>query len=235
MAVSVELLRNFDLLAGLPDDALSFIAEQATLKQYARREVVLSAGLKDELICFVFEGRLQGVDFTIDGREVGLYFVEQNDFCGETGLFDDAHRSDYVIAITKTQVVALPYAAVRHVMSGASSFILAIAQRMAQRIRYLTLQRSLLAIPNVQQRVCAQLSVLIESTQSLRAAGGVIELMNPPTHQEMAIMLNISRETVTRVFQVLISNEVVQRNGTASLIIIKPDVLDDVSTGAQTL
>lgn len=231
MSVSIELLKSFDLLASLPEDALLLMAEKATLKQYARREVVLSAGLKDELICFVFEGRLQGVDFTIDGREVGLYFVEKNDFCGETGLFDDDYRSDYVIAITKAQVVVLPYAVVRQVMEGASSFILAIAQRMAQRIKYLTVQRSLLAIPNVQQRVCAQLVSLVEATRGLRAENDRVEIANPPTHQEMAIMLNVSRETVTRVFQTLIGKNLVQRNGTTSLIILDPEMLNNMSQG----
>lgn len=235
MAVSVELLKSFDLLSSLPEDALFFLAEQATLKQFARREVVLSAGLKDELICFVFEGRLQGVDFTIDGREVGLYFVEKNDFCGETGLFDEAQRSDYVIAITKSQLVVLPYPVVKQVMASANSLVMAIAQRMAQRIRYLTLQRSLLAIPNVQQRVCAQLVSLVESTQSFRASTATLEIMSPPTHQEMAIMLNVSRETVTRVFQVLIAKGVVQRNGTTSLIILDPEVLEGVSQGELEL
>lgn len=235
MAVSVELLKSFDLLSGLPEGALGSLAEQATLKKYARREVVLSAGLKDESVCFVFEGRLQGVDFTIDGREVGLYFVEKNDFCGETGLFDELERNDYVIAITKAQVVVLPYIAIRQVMASANTLVVAIAQRMAQRIRYLTLQRSLLAIPNVQQRVCAQLVSLIESTRSLRLATDPIEIKNPPTHQEMAIMLNISRETVTRVFQALIGKGLVQRNGTTSLIILEPEVLGDVSQGELEL
>lgn len=235
MAVSVELLKSFSLLSSLPEDALLYLAEHAYLKQYARREVVLSAGLKDELVCFVFEGRLQGVDFTVDGREVGLYFVEKNDFCGETGLFDEVHRTDYVIAITKSQVVMVPYAAIKQVMDSASSFILAIAQRMAQRIRYLTLQRSLMAIPNVQQRVCAQLYSLVQSTHINKPTEGVIELIQPPTHQEMAIMLNVSRETVTRVFQALISNELVQRNGTASLTIMNLAVLADISVGKLTL
>lgn len=235
MSVSIELLKNFDLLASLPEDALLLMAEKATLKQYARREVVLSAGLKDELICFVFEGRLQGVDFTIDGREVGLYFVEKNDFCGETGLFDDDNPSDYVIAITRAQVVLLPYAVIRQVMASANSFVLAMAQRMAQRIRYLTLQRSLLAIPNVQQRVCAQLMSLVESNQKFKASVDTFEIMNPPTHQEMAIMLNVSRETVTRVFQVLITKCVVQRNGTTSLIILEPRILEEVSQGEVEL
>lgn len=235
MAVSIELLKSFDLLSSLPEDALQSLAELATLKKYARREVVLSAGLKDELICFVFDGRLQGVDFTLDGREVGLYFVEKNDFCGETGLFDDVCRSDYVIAITKVQVVLLPYAAIRQVMASANSFLLAIAQRMAQRIKYLTFQRSLLAIPNVQQRVCAQLVSLVESTRNLRVEKDIVEIANPPTHQEIAIMLNVSRETVTRVFQTLIAKGLVQRNGVTSLIILNLEMLEDVGQGELEL
>lgn len=235
MAVTVELLKSFDLLASLPEDSLRYLADHATLKQYSRREVVLNAGLKDELLCFVFEGRLQGVDFTIDGREVGLYFVEKKEFCGETGLFDDGCRTDYVIAITKSQVVSLPYSAVRQIMSSASSLVLAIACRMAERIRFLTLQRSLLSIPNVQQRVCAQIWFMAKSSNKVMSSMDQIEIVNPPTHQELAIMLNMSRETVTRAFQSLINNGVVQRNGNASMIILKPGVLEDVSTGNLAL
>lgn len=235
MAVTIELLKSFSLLASLPDDSLHFLAEHSTMKQFSRREVVLNAGMKDEFVCFVFEGRLQGVDFTIDGREVGLYFVEKKEFCGETGLFDEGFRNDYVIAITKSQVVLLPYVAVRQVMNNANSFVLSIARRMAERIRFLTLQRSLLSIPNIQQRVCAQLWFLVKSTQDIKSPDEPIEFLKPPTHQEMAIMLNVSRETVTRVFQSLINNEIVQRNGNTSLIILKPTVLDDISTGKTIL
>jgi DNA-binding transcriptional regulator YhcF (GntR family) len=36
-------------------------------------------------------------------------------------------------------------------------------------------------------------------------------LANAPTHQELAMMVNLSRETVTRVFQVLQSNGALDR------------------------
>ena len=42
-------------------------------------------------------------------------------------------------------------------------------------------------------------------------------ISNPPTHMEIAIMLNVSRETVTRVFQTLQNRQIVKRDGSASL------------------
>ena len=82
MAVTPELLSSFPLFKFLPGKLLNQLAGQSTLTKFARRGIVLNAGVREEHMCFLFEGRLQGVDFTIDGREVGLYFVEPGDFCG---------------------------------------------------------------------------------------------------------------------------------------------------------
>ncbi len=53
---------------------------------------------------------------------------------------------------------------------------------------------------------------------------------NAPTHQELAIMINASRETVTRAFQVLFFHKVFLREGT-SLKLIRSDVLKDIAEG----
>jgi hypothetical protein len=43
-------------------------------------------------------------------------------------------------------------------------------------------------------------------------------LLNAPTHQELAMMVNLSRETVTRVFQVLQSNGALDRQVDVMLV-----------------
>jgi CRP-like cAMP-binding protein len=57
----------------------------------------------------------------------------------------------------------------------------------------------------------------------------------PPTHQEIAIMLNLSRETVTRVFQSLQGSEVVQRDGSSRLLVPKLQLLKALAEGSQEL
>lgn len=211
MVVTPELLKSFPLLKPLPDPVLAQLAQHSTLHKFARRGIVLNAGVHEQNLCFLFQGRLQGIDFTIDGREVGLYFVEPGDFCGELGLFDGGPQPEYVIALTGSVVVMVPMLSIRKIMLSHPDMVAELGVRLAARIRHLTRQRALLGLPNIAQRVCCQLWALLP--ESDRQAMHAAQIMNPPTHMEIAIMLNTSRETVTRVFQALQARQIVRRDG----------------------
>ncbi|HEY1151612.1 MAG TPA: helix-turn-helix domain-containing protein [Pseudoduganella sp.] len=53
---------------------------------------------------------------------------------------------------------------------------------------------------------------------------------NLPTHQDIANMINTSRETVTRTLLTLVQQGIIQK-GTHKLIIIKPDALQKLVQG----
>ncbi|ODC04842.1 hypothetical protein BFW38_16200 [Terasakiispira papahanaumokuakeensis] len=233
MAVSTELLSRFDILKTLSPDALEQLASQSALRKLARRGVALNAGQQEEFLCFLFEGRLQGIDFTLDGREVGLYFVEPGEFCGEVGLFDQGPQPEYVMALARSQVVMVPMATLRQVMFESRPLMEALCARMAYRVRALTSHRGLLALPSVAQRVCGQLWMLLQASAGRQDSPPLIQ--HPPTHQEMAIMLNLSRESVTRVFQTLQSRAVVQRDGNTRLLIPDASTLEALAKGDQEL
>ena len=80
MLVTPDLLRTFPLFETLGAEDLNYLAQRSQIERFARRAVILNAGSQEDRVCFLFEGRLQGVDFTIDGREVGLYFVDPGDY-----------------------------------------------------------------------------------------------------------------------------------------------------------
>ncbi|MDP2091399.1 MAG: Crp/Fnr family transcriptional regulator, partial [Pseudohongiella sp.] len=115
MQVTPELLSAFPSLKPLPAATLARLAQESLVRKFARRGVVLTAGVREEFVCFLFEGRLQGVDFTIDGREVGLYFVEPGDFCGELGMFDHGPQPEFVIALMAVVTVFIPMESLRQV------------------------------------------------------------------------------------------------------------------------
>ncbi len=231
--VSPELLSTFPILKPLPHEILSQLAALSSLRKFARRGIVLNAGVHEEAVCFLFEGRLQGVDFTIDGREVGLYFVEPGDFCGDLGLFDHGTQPEYVIALTAAVTVFIPMDSLREVMLRQPEIFKVLGQRLAARLRQMTRQRSLLGLPNIGQRVCCQLWMLLGAGE--RGGRSATQINNPPTHMEIAIMLNLSRETVTRVFQTLQARQIVKRDGPACLLITDPDTLQALAEGAQEL
>lgn len=190
---------------------------------------------QEETVYFVFEGKLQGVDFTIDGREVGLYFVLPFDFCGEISLFNDSVKKEFVIALAQSTIVKIPTAELKKVMERYPVVMKVLGNKLATRIEHLMSQRALLAIANVQQRVCCQLWELNleKNPDSSHYNQPNREIRLPPTHLEIANMLNISRETVTRVFQTLQNRQIVRRNGASSLLIEDPEALKRLANGDE--
>jgi len=233
MVITPELLSTFPILNPLPADVLSQLAKQSSLQKYSRRAIVLNAGAIEENLCFLFEGRLQGVDFTIDGREVGLYFVEPGSFCGELGLFDRGPQPEYVIALTAAVVIMVPMENIRRLLPNNPGIVNGLGAKLAARVRQMTQQRTLLGLPNITQRVCCQLWLLVpaEDKQDKTEA----RITNPPTHMEIAIMLNISRETVTRVFQTLQKRQIVKRDGPICMRVIDLQSLKSFAEGVQEL
>ncbi|MBP9713232.1 MAG: Crp/Fnr family transcriptional regulator [Sterolibacterium sp.] len=225
MAMVPDYLKDLELLRDLPPPQAERLSGLMTERSFARREIVFSKGDVGQFLCFLVEGRLQGVDFTLDGREVGLYFVEPGSYFGEMSVIDGQPRSDFVIAVARARVALLPADVARNLITQLPGIAEKVLLRLAQRLRSVSAQRALLGLPNPAQRVCAQLVQLVE-----QQGKGQASIPNAPTHQELAIMINASRETVTRVFQVLQARGVVARDG-GSLNVIDPRYLRAVAEG----
>lgn len=225
MPLSLLLLQQLALLRALPRAELLRLGELITLRELARREVVFNKGDAAQALCFLLEGRLQAVDFTVDGREVGLYFVDAGDYFGELAVIDGKPQPEYMIAVAKSHMAILPRLEARALMLNVPSIAEQLMARLANRLRLVSAQRTLLALSNPAQRVCAQLALLTDSV-----VGGTGIIRQAPTHQEIAIMINTSRETVTRVFQVLQLRGILKRDGHA-LAVTDPGYLEDVAAG----
>lgn len=208
MPIPLPVLQNVNLLRDLPAETLARLGNRMTERTFARREVVIKKGEPGQVLYFLIEGRLQGVDFTVDGREVGLYFVDPNDYFGELSVIDGQPRPEFVIAVARSRVATLPRDEARTLMFSTPGITEQVTNRLAQRVRTVSAQRTLLGLPNPAQRVCAQLVQL-----SVKVADGKVVIAHAPTHQEIAIMINTSRETVTRVFQVLQARGILKREG----------------------
>jgi len=228
MTVTPALLQTLPLLRSLPQVTLAELARQSQVKLYNKREVVLDKGVAPQFLCFLLEGRLQGVDFTIDGKEVGTSFTDPLDFFGELGVVDGELSPETVLAIAKSRVLMVPRASIRPMLVGMPAMAEALVLRLSRKLREAHEQRRILGLANPLQKVCAQLTILS------RNAPTPVLIPDMPTHQELAIMINASRATVTRVFQLLQSKDVVQRDGN-NLRIQQITVLRDIAEGTKSI
>lgn len=225
MPVSLQLLSQFPLLQPLPRDVLEPLSAQMTLRSFARRAVVMSKEDSLPELGFLVDGRLQGIDFTVDGRSVGLYFVDQGDYFGELSVIDGKAASEHVVAATKSTVAFLEARAARSLISAHPDLAWTVMTRLAQRVRSVIAQRTLLGLPNPFQRLCV---LLLQLAETGGAGGAAVDPV--PTHQELAIMINASRETVTRAFHVLFLHNALEREGD-TLRLIQPDFLKNIAEG----
>jgi len=229
MTVSIDILQQLPLLKGLPKITLEELSKLGELKAFNKREVVFNKGSTPTHLMFLFEGRLQGIDFTIDGKEVGCFFADPGDFFGELGVMDGQAHPETVIALVKSTVITLPRQTIRPLLTAMPAMAEALTLKLADKLRQASTQRRILGLSNPLQKVCAQLWTMQVSPSSALPTAK-IPLM--PTHQELAIMINASRETVTRVFQLLQSKSVVQRDGN-DLLLLNLQMLKDISEGTK--
>jgi CRP/FNR family cyclic AMP-dependent transcriptional regulator len=225
MPVSVQLLSKFPLLQPLTRDALEPLSAQMSLRSYARRAMVLSKDIATQDLGFLVDGRLQGVDFTVDGRSVGLYFVEPGDYFGELPVVDGMASSEFIVAAAGSTVAFLNAGVARELISVHPELAKAVMARLARRVRAVMAQRMLLSLTNPFQRLCVQLLQLAQE-----AAKGPTTIDPVPTHQELAIMINASRETVTRAFQLLFLHKMLVREGDV-LTLVRMEHLRDIANG----
>jgi CRP/FNR family cyclic AMP-dependent transcriptional regulator len=224
MPILIPILQGLRLFDRLPAEKVVELSAEMSERRVERRQVVIKRGETDAGLGFLIEGRLQVVNFTLDGREVGIEFINDGDFFGELSVIDGQPAPEYIIAVAPSRLTFLDRDRARDLMFSTPRSAEAVATRLADRMRRTASHRAVLALPSSFQRVCAQLMLLAE-----RVSGNLVIVM-PPTHQEIAIMVNTSRETVTRTLQFLQGLKVLARDGN-QLVVHQPDTLQQAADG----
>jgi len=190
----ITALDRIPLLASMPSERRHALAERMKLNSYPKNAVVISKGDRCDGIMFLIEGSLQVVDYSEDGREIGLNFFQPGEFFGELALIDGLPRSACVLAMEPSQVAILPKEYALPLITQTPAVAEAMLKHLTRVIRDLTEMRAILSMPSSRQRLLAWLVRMTRVASSRECA--VIEL---PSHRQVAIMINASRETVSRV------------------------------------
>jgi CRP-like cAMP-binding protein len=220
-------LRKIPLLAGLGEDEMRRVSAEVRIRHHNKREVVLHKGGSGDGLLFLLSGQLQVVDVTEDGRSIGLRMLAPGDFFGEIALINNSTRSASVIATSDVLVAFLPAASALHLFSHSPSVANQMLKHLAQKIQRDSEFRAILSINNTARRIYTYLALMQKPGEG--AVHAVVE--NLPTHQDIANMINTSRETVTRALLTLVQQGIVQKEANR-LVILDPDALQKLIQGA---
>ena len=217
-AITIHL-NNIPLLAGVDEATLKALAGVLQVRTAVRGSHILHKGDTGDHLLFLLSGRLQAVDITEGGREIGLSFLEPGDYFGELSIIDGMPRSASVIACEPSMYALLSRPQALELIHNNPLVAERVLKRFAANIRRASNFRMILGIPNAFQRVYALLDYLAQKGQA-----GLVVIERLPTQQEISIMVNTSRETVSRAIHMLIERGVVEKD-LRRLIVRRPDVL----------
>jgi CRP/FNR family cyclic AMP-dependent transcriptional regulator len=213
-------LRKIPLLSELNDDEIIKVRTEIRIRHYAKREVVLHKGGSGDGLLFLLSGQLQVIDITEDGRAIGLRMLGPGDFFGEIALINNSTRSASVVATTPVLVAFLPAPTALHLFTHSPSVAKKMMGHLAQKIQRDSEFRALLSINNTAKRIYTYIALM----QQVPSTAGKPVVENLPTHQDIANMINTSRETVTRALLTLVQQGIVQKDA-HRLIILNPEAL----------
>lgn len=220
MNQSVKLLGKISLFEGLNEKLMEELATLVQVKEFAKKDYVMHKGERGDYLLFLLEGRLLVVDENEDGRQTGLNFIEPGDFLGELSVIDELPRSASIMAIAPSQMAMLSKSYARKLIFNHPLVAERMLKHLAFKVRATTDYRALLGIPNAFQRIFSLIGLLGKPDP-----GKLITIENMPTHEQIAMMANTSRETVTRAIQILNDEKVIEKDN-RRLIIRFPEKLN---------
>jgi len=220
-------LRKIPLLAELSEDEMAVVKANLRIRRYGKRDVVLHKGGSGDGLLFLLAGQMQVIDVTEDGRAIGLRMLTPGDFFGEIAVINNSTRTASVVAMSDVLVAFLPAPQALHLFSHSPPVANMMLRHLAEKIQRDSEFRTILSINNTSRRIYTFLSILKKTQPD--GAPDVVE--NLPTHQDIANMINTSRETVTRALLTLAQKGIVQKEANR-LLILDGEALQKLVDGA---
>jgi CRP/FNR family cyclic AMP-dependent transcriptional regulator len=190
--------------------------EQSHRRIYPPKSVIINAGDVSNDLYFILRGSVTVVIEDDNGREIVLAYLNEGDFFGEIGLFDEDHRrSAWVRSRTRCEVAQISYDKLKELFQGSCEVLFRIASQLAIRLRNTSRKVSDLAFLDVSGRVARALLDLCKQPDAMTHPEG---MQIRVTRQELGRIAGCSREMVGRVLKDLEERNLIWAKGKTMVV-----------------
>ena len=194
---NLALLRRIAFLSDLPAEEIAAIASRVRLATYRRGEVILHEEDTNAFMYMVLQGEVKVFHTTEDGREAIVAFHGTGDSFGEISLIDQQVTPATVAAMEDSLVALVSKADFFDILTSRPKVLHTLLATLTGRLRHAWSQIRMLHGKDAARRVRALLQGLLEKRGEQTPEG--MRLTLRLTHQNIADMTGLTRETVTRV------------------------------------
>ncbi|MCQ3828702.1 cAMP-activated global transcriptional regulator CRP [Microbulbifer elongatus] len=184
-------------------------------RRYPAKSTIIYAGDRCESLYFIMRGSVTVLIEDDEGREMIVAYLNDGDFFGEMGLFDQDTRSAWVRTKTECEVAEISYSKFQELTRQHPEFLFNLATQMAGRLRNTTRKVGDLAFLDVTGRVARTLLDLCNEPDAMTHPEGMqIKI----TRQEIGRIVGCSREMVGRVLKTLEEQGLVSVKGKTMVV-----------------
>jgi CRP/FNR family cyclic AMP-dependent transcriptional regulator len=185
----IDLLASSELFSGFDADALRALVAGSRGLECERNVTLFEEGDPADEMFVVRSGRIAVGRRSVDGRESLVALMETGDVFGEMSLFDGGNRSASARALERSEILGIPYSAVREALDEHPRLLWDVVGLLADRLRTTDSALADAVFLDVTGRTAKRL---------LELAGDQDEFQLPITQEELAGLVGASRERVNK-------------------------------------
>jgi CRP/FNR family cyclic AMP-dependent transcriptional regulator len=193
----VDTLKAIQLFSTLSSDELAEVGRRVSKKRFKKNEVILYEEDTNEFIYMILEGGVKVVQTSEDGKETILAMHQPSDFFGEMTLIDGKTVPATVVATEDSQVAIISRKDFKSMLYGQNKVLERLLEILCGRLRESWDKIKILTYKDASLRI-KMLFVMLSGEYGEKTPEGVT-LKVKLTHQSVADMTGLARETVTRV------------------------------------
>jgi CRP/FNR family cyclic AMP-dependent transcriptional regulator len=186
-------------------------------RRYPAKSTLIYAGDKSDSLYYIIKGSVTVIIEDDEGREMIVAYLNDGDFFGEMGVFENEldSRSAWVRAKTECEVAEISYGKFHELTHTHPEFLYALGSQLTRRLRNTTRKVGDLAFLDVTGRVARTLLELSKEPDAMTHPDGMqIKI----TRQEIGRIVGCSREMVGRVLKTLEDQGLVAVSGKTMVV-----------------
>lgn len=194
-----------------PDPTLEWFLSHCHIHKYPAKSTLIHAGEDSDTLYYIVKGSVAVLIKDDEGKEMILSYLNQGDFIGELGLFEEqAERTAWVRAKQACEIAEISYKKFKQLIQVNPEILMKLAAQMAHRLQNTSEKVGNLAFLDVAGRIAQTLLHLAQQPDAMTHPDGMqIKI----TRQEIGQIVGCSRETVGRILKMLEEQNLISAHG----------------------
>jgi len=194
-----------------PDPTIEWFLSHCHIHKYPAKSTLIHAGEESDTLYYIVKGSVAVLIKDEEGKEMILSYLNQGDFIGELGLFEEqSERTAWVRAKQACEIAEISYKKFKQLIQVNPEILMKLSAQMAYRLQSTSQKVGDLAFLDVAGRIAQTLLHLAKQPDAMTHPDGMqIKI----TRQEIGQIVGCSRETVGRILKMLEEQSLIQAHG----------------------